>query len=731
MKNFFLTAALIASAPAVSANAQQLSIATMNDAFRTKTVKGVDPQAGSDQYICVSDDGKQILKCAFKDGKQTAVLFDVDNTMGAKISSFDGYVMSEDGQKMLVYTNSERIYRRSFKADYYIYNVRSRKLEPLSSQGKQQEAVFSPDGNQVAFVRDNNIFLVKLLYDNAESQVTKDGKVNEIINGVPDWVNEEEFAFSSSFCFTADGSQICWLRYDETLVPTYSLQLFKGLSPEKAQYADYPGEYTYKYPKAGQRNSSVTVWSYDIKSRRTQQLQVPVEDDGYVPRIKATSDPDKVIVYTLNRHQDNLCLYTVNPSTTLSQLLIQEKADKYVTEGAISSILIGTSTILMPSDRDGYQHLYLYNMNGQQLRQIGQGTDIVTDVYGYDDATGDVFYQVATTPMDRQVAVSHKNGKTEMLTSRAGFNSAILSGDCRYFMNTWSDMNTPYVVTLCNASGKTLATLEDNAELAASMAKNGWNRRETFSFTTSEGVTLNGWMLKPASFNASKQYPVIMYQYSGPGSQQVIDSWRCGSMGQGYDYFLAQEGYIVVCVDGRGTGGRGADFEKCVYRNLGYLEAKDQVETALWLGKQGYVDSKRIGIWGWSYGGFNTLMSMSEGRGVFACGVAVAPPTNWKFYDTVYTERYMRTPEENPEGYATNPISRAEDLNGALLICHGVADDNVHPQNTFEYSEALVQADKDFSEVLYTNRNHSIFGGNTRTHLMRQITNWFDQHLMK
>ena len=660
------------------------------------------------------------------------MLFDIANTQGESLKQFDGYSLSPDGKRMLIQTNTHKIYRRSSTADYYIYTIQSRKLEKLSSGGPQQIPTWSPDGNQIAFVRDNNIFLVKLLYDNAESQITKDGKFNEIINGVPDWVNEEEFSTNRSLCFTADSRMICWIKYDERKVKEYSLQMFMGSDPAMKTYEVYPGAYTYKYPKAGEDNAIVSVWAYDIQSHKTNRLQVPLDADGYIPRIKSTNDPNKVIVYTMNRHQDVLNLYAVNPHSTLSQLIIKESADKYVKEEAMEGIKIGQNSILLPSDRDGFMHLYLYNMNGSLIRKIGEGNYDITNVYGYDEASGDVYYQAASVnPHDRQIFVSHKNGKTERLTDANGWNTAMFSGDYKYFLNTWSNYNTPYVFTIRDNKGKVLSTPVDNKELKEKIKSFGFHGRETFSFTTSEGIKLDGWMVKPADFNPQKKYPVILFQYSGPGSQQVTDAWSAGSMGNGgaFDYYLSQQGYIVVCVDGRGTGGRGAMFEKCTYLKLGELESRDQVETALWLGNQSYVDKNRIGIWGWSFGGFNTLMSMSEGRPVFKAGVAVAPPTNWRYYDTIYTERYMRTPKENGSGYATNPIQRANNLHGALLICHGMSDDNVQPQNTMEYSEALVQADKDFKENFYTNRNHSIYGGNTRTHLLRQITNWFNDNL--
>lgn len=695
--------------------------------FAAKTVNGINPIEDTDTYARISDDGKRVDCYSFKTGKLLRNLFDVSNTMGKKIDSFDGYILSPDGTRMLIQTKTKSIYRRSFTAVYYLYNIASRKLEPLSDGGPQQVPVWSKDGLQVAFVREGNIYLVKLLYDNAEVQVTKDGKFNEVINGLPDWVNEEEFGFNRALTFNADGTMICWLRYDEKDVKTYSLQMYKGMKPEKQENAVYPGFYSYKYPKAGEDNSKVTAWSYDIKSHRISKLQVPLDADGYMPRIKATDDASKVVVYTMNRHQDELCLYSVNPRSTVAQLIVKEHVEKYVKEEAMEAVTFIGNNVLLPSDRSGFMKLYIYSMNGQLHRTIGGDYDI-TAIYGYDAKTGDVYYQAAALgPSDRQVYVAHKNGKTVRLSDKKGWNTALFSGDYQYFVNTWSDYNTPYVVTTRDNNGRVISTLQDNADLKAKVAESGFAKREPFSFTTSEGVQLNGWILKPLNFDASKRYPVIMHQYSGPGSQQVTDSWSAGSMGQGgaFDSYLAQQGFIVVSVDGRGTGGRGADFEKCTYLKIGDLESKDQVEAALYLGSLPFVDKDRIGIWGWSYGGFNTLMSMSEGRGVFRAGVAIAPPTSWRFYDSIYTERYMRTPKENPDGYDVNPIVRAQKLHGALLLCHGTADDNVHPQNSYEYAEALVQADKDFRELYYTNRNHSIYGGNTRNHLLRHVANFF------
>ena len=573
--------------------------------FAAKRISGIDPLKGTDQYAQISQDGKQIVQYSFRTGKQTAVLFDVSNTVGEKIDAFDGYILSPDGKRMLIRTQTEPVYRRSYKAVFYIYNMQSHLLQRLSDGGPQQVPVWSPDGNQVAFVRDNNIFLVKLLYDNSESQVTTDGKFNHVINGIPDWVNEEEFSYNSALEFNADGTMLFWTKFDESNVKTYSLQMFRGMKPSKDEYEVYPGDYSYKYPKAGEDNAKVSVWSFDIKTKKTQKMQVPLDEDGYIPRIKRTSDPEKMVVYTMNRHQDVLTLYTVNPRSTVSQMLLQDKVSKYIKEEVVAAVTIGADHILMPSDRDGFMRIYLYDINGRQQRVVGGDYDI-TAIYGYDSKTGDIYYQAAAlNPHDRQIYVSHKNGKTQRLTDKEGCNYAVFSGDFKYFVNTWSDYDTPYIYSTRDNQGKVIATNLDNAELKKKIADYGWTKKETFSFTTSEGVTLDGWMVKPANFDPSRKYPVIMFQYSGPGNQQVMNSWNAGSMGQGgaYDMYLAQQGYIVVCVDGRGTGGRGADFEKCTYLHLGNLEARDQVETALYLGTLSYVDKDNIGIWGWSYGG--------------------------------------------------------------------------------------------------------------------------------
>ena len=699
--------------------------------YAADNLRSLAPLADGESFAQVNSDGSKILKYSFATGEQTGVIFDTSDTRDLHIQSIDNYKTSPDDKLILVGTGSHRIYRRSFTADYYIYNVENHQLTQLSKNGAQQSPIWSPDSRKVAFVRDNNIFVVDL--DNMkETQVTTDGKFNEVINGIPDWVNEEEFGLSTSMAFTPDSRHICWIRYDETAVKTYALQLFKGLAPEKKENTDYPGRYAYKYPKAGQDNAIVTAWSHELSSHVTRQLPLPLPHEGYIPRIFMGKDNSDVLLYTMNRPQDSLMVYRADVANLSCRLLFTETVPRYVKEEVLSNITCFKGGAILPSERDDFMQVYLINQDFRRIRKLTNARYGVTNIYGYDEKSQKLYYQAAgRSPMEREVYVTDRKGRTTMLTPRKGWNSAVFSADYNYYIATWSDMNTPYECDVFDIKGKRLRSVVDNAALKGKLTALDAPVKELFEFTTSEGVSLNGWMMKPHDFDPTRKYPVVLYQYSGPGSQQVVNSWGFGSMGQGgiFDQYLTQQGFIVVCTDGRGTGGRGAEFEKCTYLQLGELEARDQVETALYLAKQPFVDSERIGIWGWSYGGFCTLMSMSEGRGVFKAGVAVAPPTNWRFYDSIYTERFMRTPQENPDGYAVNPIVRADRLHGALLICHGLADDNVHPPNTFEYSEALVQADKDFKELIYTNRNHSIYGANTRNHLLRQIAQFFIDQL--
>lgn len=735
MKKFFMIAAcflFLFKGEVVHAQEGKIKLQDVtNGVYWPKQIDGVNPMNDGESYTQLSPDHKRIVRHSFKTGKEIATVFDVETARGSKkLPYIDGYIMSPDEHRILIQTETKGIYRRSYTAVYYIYDVRNNTLEPLSEGGPQQVPLFSPDGNVIAFARGNNLFLVKLLFGNAEVQVTKDGKFNEVINGLPDWVNEEEFTTNRSFDFSADSKVLAWVRYDESQVPIYSMQEFKGLYPARSEFDAYPGTYDYKYPVAGQKNSEVKVMTFDIKNRVTRTLDVPLDKDGYIPRIKFTSDPTKLAVITLNRHQSQMDVYMANPLSKVCKLVLREKNEKYVRETAYTQMKFYDGHFSLLSERSGFQHLYWYNLSGQLEAQITKGNFEVTDFYGYDARTGSFYYaSTQESPLRRAVYKADKQGRVKKLSSSVGTNSAKFSKNMKYYMNVYSSAQQPPVTSLCDNNGKTITTLIDNADLKAKVEK-VVGKKEFFQFTTSEGVQLNGWMVKPRDFDASKKYPVVMYQYSGPGSQEVTDSWNLGFYGAGiFESYLTEQGFICACVDGRGTGARGADFEKCTYLQLGLRESQDQVETAIYLGSLPYVDKANIGIWGWSFGGFNTLMSMSEGRPVFKAGVAVAAPSNWKYYDTVYTERYMRTPNENAAGYAINPMERAANLSGSLLLIHGTADDNVHFRNVAEMSEALVQANKQFEMQIYTNRNHSIYGGNTRYHLLTRMCDFFKRNL--
>lgn len=736
-----LSLGFVQSATAEAADAQQRANSSeegitlkevTSSAISPKSIHNVHPLNDGESYSQLSSDGKRITRSSFKTGKELGVIFDVDKARGTtQLTSIDGYIMSPDEKKILLRTQTKAVYRRTSTAVYYIYDVANGKFAPLSDGGPQMSPRFSPDGNVVAFARDNNLFVVKLLYGNTETQVTKDGKRNEVINGIPDWVYEEEFSTSCSFDFTADSQMLCWIRYDESKVPIYRMQMFEGQSPRHPEYAAYPGTYDYKYPIAGEVNSTVSVHSYDLKSRATRQLSVPLEAEGYIPRIVATSDADKLAVVTLNRHQSQMDLFMVNPRSGVAKLALRETNKRYLREAAYTQLQFFPGHFAILSERSGFQHLYWYTLSGQLEAQITKGNYEVSDFYGYEPKSGRFFFAAhKDSPLQTAVYSATAKGALQRLTSEGGTHSATFSSDFRYFLNVHSALAKVPVTTLREGGhGRTLTTLIDNKEVQARFDKIG-TKQEFFDFKLADGTVLHGWMLKPRNFDASKRYPVVMYQYSGPGSQEVKDAWSTGFIAGGqWESVLAEEGFISVIVDGRGTGARGADFEKCTYLRLGDLESQDQVAAAQYLATLPYVDAKRIAIWGWSFGGFNTLMSLTDGRPVFRCGVAVAAPSNWKYYDTVYTERYMRTPKENANYDVINPMARVNKLQGDLLLIHGTADDNVHYRNCAEMSEALVQADKPFSMQVYTNRNHSIYGGNTRHHLLSRILSFLKLQL--
>ncbi|WP_431423904.1 S9 family peptidase [Bacteroides hominis] len=702
--------------------------------FSPENIYGVVPMPDGEHYTQRNAEGTQIVKYSFRTGEPVEVVFDVTKARECPFKKFDSYQFSPDGSKILIATETTPIYRHSYTAVHYLYPVKRNDkgvttnniVEKLSDGGPQQAPVFSPDGNLVAFVRDNNIFLVKLLYGNSESQVTEDGKLNSVLNGIPDWVYEEEFGFNRALEFNADNTMLAYVRFDESEVPSYTFPLFAGEAPRNDALQDYPGEYTYKYPKAGYPNSKVSVHTFDIKSKVTRQVKLPIDADGYIPRIRFTQDPNKLAIMTLNRHQNRFDMYFADPRSTVCKLALRDESPYYINENVFDNIRFYPDNFSFVSDKSGYPHLYWYSMNGNLIKQVTSGNYEVKNFIGWNPDTNEFYYTSnEESPMRQAVYKIDRKGKKVKLSNQQGTNSPIFSSSMKYFMNKFTSLDTPMLITLNDNTGKVLKTLVTNDKLKEKLAGYAIPQKEFFTFKTTEGVDLNGWMMKPVNFDPSKRYPVLMFQYSGPGSQQVLDKW-----GISWETYMASLGYVVACVDGRGTGGRGSEFQKCTYLNLGVKEAKDQVEAAKYLGGLPYVDKGRIGIWGWSFGGYMTIMSMSEGTPVFKAGVAVAAPTDWKYYDTVYTERFMRTPKENAEGYkAASAFSRADNLHGNLLLVHGMADDNVHFQNCTEYAEHLVQLGKQFDMQVYTNRNHGIYGGNTRNHLYTRLTNFFLNNL--
>lgn len=708
------------------AMSQQLTIEDINAGqYYARSIRGVTPMNDGEHYTQLSPDNKRIVKYSYKTGKEVGVIFDVETARECNLEKIQGYIFSPDEKRILIETEREPIYRRSYSSVYHLYSVENNKLSELT-EGKIRIPVFSPDGNLIAFVRDNNIFLIKLLYGGSESQITKDGEINKVINGAPDWVYEEEFGYNSALTFSPDNKMIAYVRWDESNVKSFEFPMYKGDCPAYMQYAEYPGKYTYKYPVAGEDNSKVSVKTFDIFSKVTRTMQLPIEDDAYIPRIRFTNNPEQLAIMTINRHQNRFDMYYANPRSGVCKLILRDESSWYIKESIYDNIKFYDKYFSLLSEKDGFAHLYWYTINGTLVKQVTKGEFEVKSFLGWDEKSN-TFYYVSNegSPLRTAVWKTDGKGRKTCLSQKEGTNNAMFSAGMKYFINFFNNTETPTEVTINDNNGKTIATLMDNADLKAKVAGMKMPEKEFFTFTTPEGYELNGWMMKPVDFDPSKKYPVLMFQYSGPGSQQVLDTWSVS-----WETYMATQGYIAVCVDGRGTGGRGAAFEKCTYLSIGVKEADDQVSAAKYLGTLPYIDKDRIAIWGWSYGGYMTLMSMSQGSNVFKAGIAVAAPTDWRFYDTVYTERFMRTPQENKEGYdKASAINRIDKLHGKLLMVHGTADDNVHYRNMAEYCEELVQHDKYCDMQIYTNRNHNIMGGNTRNHLYKKLTNYIKENL--
>jgi len=722
-KLFFL---FIAFTITLSAQKKEISLDDIwtNGTFRTERLNSFQSLQKGDYYTILNynrDNGSTTLdKYSYVTLKKIETI--VDSKDLNEIESFSSYEFSKDEDRLILGTDSKRIYRHSSVGVYYVFDITSKKLL-LISPNKIQEPTFSPDGNKVAYTYDNNIY-IKNLINNGTIQVTFDGEKNKIINGITDWVYEEEFAFVRAFDWNGNSDKLAFLRFDESEVPEFSMDIYgEDL---------YPSQQVFKYPKAGEKNALVTLHIFNLQTKKNAQVDLGEKAQYYIPRIKWTNNTNALSVTTLNRHQNNLNLLFVNGSTLESHLVHNEKDAAYV-DITDDLTYLKDNSFIWTSEKDGYNHIYHYSSSGKLINQITKGDWEVTNYYGYDDSTKRLFYQSVEDGSTNRTIYSIKlNGKDKKrLSTNSGTNSAAFSNSFNYYINTYSDAGTPPIYTLNEAkSGKQLKEIKNNKWLTEKLSNYNISPKEFFSLKTDNGE-FNTWMIKPNDFNPNKKYPLFMYQYSGPGSQSVANRWNSND-----DYWyqmLAQKGYIIVCVDGRGTGFRGRDFKKVTYKELGKFEIEDQIDAAKELGKLAYIDENNIGIWGWSYGGYMSSLAITKGADTFKMAIAVAPVTSWRFYDTVYTERYMQTPQENASGYDENsPINHVEKLKGAYLLVHGSGDDNVHVQNTMRMKNALIEANIPFDSEIYPDRTHGIYKGkNTRLHLYNKMTNFIKNHLEK
>ncbi|WP_284652798.1 S9 family peptidase [Flavobacterium terrisoli] len=700
-------------------------------AFRAQGMDALESMQTTNQYTVLNFDrasgSSQIDLYDFATLKKVATLIDTKNH--AALKGIDAYTFNANETKILIANNSNKIYRHSFTADYFVYDIATKELTKLFDF-QIQEPTFSPDGSKIAYARENNLFVYDLA-SKTSTQITTDGKKNSIINGITDWVYEEEFndpsspkgkAFIRAFDWSLDSKKLAFIRFDESQVPEFSMNIYKK--------SLYPEVETFKYPKAGEKNSIVSLHLYDINSKAVKEVNLGNYNDFYIPRMKWTNDANVLSAQILNRHQNNLDLLFIDGTTGAAKVVLNEKDKAYV-DITDNLTFLKDNSFIWSAERSGYNHLYLYDKTGKLKNQITKGNWEITSFYGFDEKTKTIFYQsVENGSTIRDVFRIGLDGKNKVkLSQQVGSNAATFSPNFQFFINNYSSTTQPATYTLNSAKdGKQIQSIVDNKALAEKVKNYNLPVKEFFELTTEKGIKLNAWMLKPKDFDATKKYPVFMYQYSGPGDQKVTNKWNTAD-----DYWfmmLTQQGYIVACVDGRGTGYKGAEFKKCTQNQLGKLEVEDQIDAAKVIGNYAYVDKARIGIFGWSYGGFMSSNCILKGADVFKMAIAVAPVTNWRFYDSIYTERYLQTPQENAAGYDENsPINHVSKLKGKFLLIHGSGDDNVHVQNSMQMIEALVQANKQFDWAIYPDKAHGISGGKTRVQLYNKMTAFIKENL--
>jgi dipeptidyl-peptidase-4 len=693
-----------------------------SNSFAMKSVSGFNGMKDGQHYTKIVTSGKTqyIVKYSFENPADSQVLFDNSKTLyNGKTVSVDDYSFSKDEQKMLLKTEGENIYRRSVKYVVYTYDLKTGNIQLVNST-KILHSTFSPDASQIAYVANNNLLLVSP-DAGVSDPISTDGEWNKIINGNCDWVYEEEFGFSKAYDWSPDGNYIAYYRFDESKVHEYSMPMYDEL---------YPKNYSYKYPKAGEDNSIVEIYIYDVKNKKSVKANAGTETDQYIPRIKWTKDNNTLCIYRMNRLQNKLELLFANATTGVSEVVYTETNPYYVDVDDNMTFLPDNSSFIFDSEQDGFNHLYRYDWKKKKLTCLTPGNYDVAGITGIDEEAKQLYYTAAEkTPLERKLYAIGWDGKgKKTLTPEDGTHNITTVTGSKYFLDKHSSLTVPPVYYLRNASGKIIRTLEDNHGLVEKMKEYDLGKLELKQIKISENNTFNAWMITPPNFDPNKKYPVLMYQYSGPGSQEVADRFPLGNYF--WHQMLAQKGYIIFCADGTGTGFRGQEFKKKTYLQLGKLESNDQISFAKYLAEQPYVDKGRIGIWGWSYGGFMSSTCLFKGNDVFKAAIAVAPVTNWRYYDNIYTERYMRTPKENETGYDSNaPEKMADKLNGKLLLIHGTADDNVHFQNSTMLVNALIKANKDFDSEYYPNRNHGISGNNARPHLYKRMTEFILNNL--
>ena len=686
-----------------------------NYTFYPSYIGGFNSMNDGEHYSTMekTEKGQEIIKHQFKDGKKVRTLF---SSADFDIQRINNYTFSDDEKQLLLSTETEKIYRYSSKSVYYIYNIFTDKLKKLTDD-KVMYATFSPNGEKVAYVFDNNLY-IKNIRSEKITQVTTDGKKNHIINGASDWVYEEEFALVRSFEWSKNGDYLAYYKFDESNVKEFSMDLFKG--------GLYPTQEVFKYPKAGEDNSVVKIYTYNVKEAQSTFIYTE-KDYEYFPRIKWTNSPGKLVILAMNRPQNELDFIVANANDGSNKILFTEK-DKYYIDVNDNLTFLPEDNFIWTSEKDGFNHVYLKDFEGGEI-QITKGDWEVTSFHGVDSDKMEIYYtSTEDGSINRSLFVQNLDtDEKRKLSTNLGTNSASFSNGLKYYMNSISTANSAPKFTLHKADGTQLKVLEDNAEFETKMEDFNLSEKEFFTIKT-EDAELNAWMIKPPDFDKNKEYPLYMFLYGGPGSQQVTNSF--GWTNYYWYQMLAQKGYIVACVDNRGTGGKGAEFKKMTYKELGKYETIDQINAAKYFGSLSYINANRIGIQGWSYGGYMSSLAITKGANVFSLAIAVAPVTNWRYYDNIYTERYMQTPQENASGYDENsPINHVDKLKGHYLLVHGSADDNVHVQNTMEMISALVKANKQFDLFIYPDKNHGIYGGNTRYHLYKKMTDFILNNL--